>query len=489
MPSANDSRGLVLSNILWNLIEKIGAQGISFVVTIVLSRLLLPEQYGLVAMLSFIIIIGQTLIDCGLGVALIQKKDSDDLDFNTVFFSSLLLGLLMYGGMYVGAPLLASFFNEPRLTFLTRIYTLSFLWSGYNSILFAYVSKHFQFKKMFKRTFFATILSGIVGITLAYMNAGVWALVAQSFSASIIGITILQWSIEWKPRLQFSWTRAKMLLSFSTKIMGANFIGTVFNELKGVLIGKLYTPADLAFFNKGGSFPNLIANNVNTSLGNVLFPFMANYGNDNERVKQITRRSIKISSYVMFFFLTILIVMSEPIVRLLLTEKWLNCVPFMQMVCLQRMLEVLSASNLQALKAVGEGSTILRLEFYKKPVFLLMTLVGAYISVFALAVTLPLYALYADIVNMWPNKRVLNYPITEQIKDVIPAVLLSLVVFLVTFPITFLEIPDFCQILLIGALGLCVYILVSHMGKLESYEYCRETLQRIIKKRTSQVSR
>ena len=274
-----------------------------------------------------------------------------------------------------------------------------------------------------------------------------------------------------------------MLLSFSTKIMGANFIGTVFNELKGVLIGKLYTPADLAFFNKGGSFPNLIANNVNTSLGTVLFPFMANYGNDYERVKQITRRSIKISSYIMFFLLTILIVMSEPLVRLLLTEKWLNCVPFMQMVCLQRMLEILSASNLQALKAVGEGSTILRLEFYKKPVFLLMTLVGAYMSVFALAVTLPLYALYANVVNMWPNKRILNYPISEQIKDVIPAVLLSLIVFLATFPITFLEIPDFCQILLIGVLGWCVYILASHVGKLESYEYCRETLQRIVKKK------
>lgn len=472
----------ILSGFVWSLLEKVGSQGVTFFVSIVLARILMPEQYGLVAMLSIVMVVCRVFIDCGFGTALVQKKESDALDFNTVLYSSTLIGIVLYIVSFFCAPLCARFFNESQLTVIMRVYTLSFIWSGYNSVLLAYISKQMLFKKMFKRSLISNTISGIVGIVAACMGGGVWALVIQSLVCSVLGIVILQLTIDWKPKLQYSWSRAKTLLSFSSKIMLASFIGTSFNELKGLLVGKMYSAADLALFNKGGNFPNLIADNINNSLGTVLFPAMSIHNDDRNRIRDMTSRAIRLGSYVQFFFLTILIVISEPLIRVLLTEKWIACVPFMRMVCLQRMLEILSAANLQALKAVGEGNSIVKLEILKKPVFLIMTVVGAHVSVFALAVTLPLYAFYANIVNMWPNKKALNYGIVKQIKDVMPATFLSVVMFGVGYPINYIMMPDLAKIVCCTLICLVMYIVVSHLFRVDSYMYCLNICKEIKKK-------
>lgn len=469
----------ILSGLFWTFFEKVGSQGVSLVVSIILARLLLPEQFGLIAMLSIVMSICNTFIDCGFGVALVQKKNSDFLDFNTVLCSSTIIGFVLYVAAFFCAPLCAEFFNEPQLTAIMRIYTLSFFWNGYNSTLLTYISKRMQFKKMFKRTMIATLISGIVGIIIAYIGAGVWALVVQSFTGSILGIIILQMGVEWKPKLQYSWSRAKELLPFGSKIMLASLIGSAFDELKGVLIGKMYSAADLALFNRGGSIPGLLANNLNTSLGTVLFPAMCMHGNNRDEIKQMTRRTIKLGSYVQFFFLTTLIVVSEPLVKILLTDKWIACVPFMQVVCVQKMLEIISTANLQALKAAGEGNTIVKLEIFKKPVFLAMTIAGASISVYTLALTLPLYALYANIVNMWPSKTILKYGILNQIRDLTPATTLSLIIFFTSYPINYTDIPDYIKIIC-GILScLIIYVIISHFFKLESYTYIIEMIKKL----------
>lgn len=476
--SASESHR-ILNGLFWIFFEKIGSQGFSLVVSIILARLLLPEQFGLIAMLSIVMSICSTFIDCGFGAALIQKKNSDSLDFNTVLYTSTIIGAFLYIIAFFCAPLCAKFFSEPQLTAIMRIYTLSFFWTGYNSTLLTYISKRMQFKKMFKRTMIATIFSGLVGIFMAYTGAGVWALVAQSFIGSILGIVVLQASIEWKPKFQYSWLRAKELLPFGSKIMLASLIGSTFDELKGLLIGKMYSATDLAQFNRGGSIPCLLANNINASLGNVLFPAMSKHGNNRDEIRQMTRRTIQLGSYVQFFFLTTLIVISEPLIRILLTEKWVACVPFMQMFCIQKMLEILSTANLQALKAVGEGSTIVKLEIFKKPVFLAMTIVGASISVYALAVTLPLYALYANIVNMWPNKTILKYGMLNQIRDLTPATTLSLIIFFTSYPINYTDIPDYIKIICGISSCLIIYVIISHFFKLESYTYIIEMIKKL----------
>lgn len=465
----------ILSGLFWTFFEKIGSQGISLVVSVILARLLMPEQFGLIAMLGIVMSICNTFIDCGFGAALIQKKNADSLDFNTVLYSSTIIGLFLYIIAFFCAPLCATFFNEPQLIAIMRIYTLSFFWTGYNSILLTYISKRMQFKKMFKRTMIATIFSGLVGVFMAYTGAGVWALVAQSFTGSILGIIVLQASIEWKPKFQYSWLRAKELLPFGSKIMLASLIGSTFDELKGLLVGKMYSAADLAQFNRGGSIPYLLANNINASLGTVLFPAMSKHGNNRDEIRQMTRRTIQLGSYIQFFFLTTLIVISEPLIRILLTEKWIACVPFMQMFCIQKMLEILSTANLQALKAVGEGNTIVKLEILKKPVFLAMTIIGANISVYALAVTLPLYALYANLINMWPNKTILMYGMLNQIRDLMPATILSLLIFVAGYPINFTDFSDTAKILCGTLICTIIYILISYITKTESLTHCIES--------------
>ena len=468
---ADNIRNKVFSGLLWSFAEKMGSQGISFVVSIVLARLLMPEQYGLIAMLTIIITISNCLINCGLAVSLVQKKDADDLDFDTTLYCSTFVGCFLYCVMYVGAPFVASFFNQSDLVTLTRVYTISFLWSGYSSVLNAYISKHMLFRKMFIRTVIANISSGIIGIYLAYEGFGVWALVAQNFASSIVGVIALQISIDWHPRLQFAWSRAKQLLAFGLNVAAADLIGNFFNELRSLLIGKFYMPADLALYNKGCHLPQLVSNNIEGAFGAVLFPAMSLYGDDKERVKKMLSRSMKTTSYITFFFLAALVVISEPFVRILFTERWIDCVPYMQLMCLGKMISIVSNANLQALKAIGEGKALLKLEIYKKPVFLMMAFVGAYLGVLALAFTLPLYALYASIINMRPNKRFLEYGFKEQIVDLMPATILSLLMCILLYPINSLAINDLLKVLL-GVLGCAVFYLgCSFVLKVDSLFY------------------
>lgn len=464
----------MLGGVIWTLMNKFLSQGISFVVSVVLARLLLPEDYGVIAMLNIFIMFSSVLIDAGFGTALIQKKDADDLDYNTVFYGSTFIGLLMYIICYFAAPYVSLFFKEPQLTIVMRVFLISFVWSGYNSVLNAWITKRLLFKKFFYRTLFANILSAFVGIAMAYYGYGVWALIGQSFTSSIVGLITLQASVDWHPGLMYSWERAKGMLSFGSKILIANCIGQGFNQLKSLLIGRMYTSADLALFNKGGSFPKMIVSNTTGAMNTVLFPAMAQYSDNKEKIRSMMSRSIKLSSYIMFFFVTMLIIISEPLVRILYTEKWVGCVPYMQMVCLQLMLEILSGINLNAMSALGKGNTIVKLEIYKKPVFLIMTVIGVYISVFALAVTLPLYAIYADIVNMRPNKKYLGYTFSEQIKDIAPGSLLAFFMFIIIYPIKYLELGDWCTMLLQISLCIVYQIVLSWIFKIEMYYYTLE---------------
>lgn len=471
----------VVGGFLWSLAEKVGSQGIQFFVTVVLARLLLPEQYGIIAMTTIFMAISNLLIDAGFSTALIQKKDADDLDFNSVFIASSIVGAFIFLITYFIAPYVALFFKTEELTLVLRVMSISFFWSGYYSVLTAWVTKKMLFKKFFYRSIVANIVSGIVGIYMAYSDFGVWALIGQSFTAAIVGIVFLQLSIEWRPSLSFSWERTKALMSFGSKIFGASVIGTFFEQLKGLLVGRFYTPADLALFNKGVQLPKLINDNIGGSINRVLFPAMSQYANDREKIKEMTRKSIRISSYVSFFVMITICVICEPLVRLLFTDKWIECVPYMQLVCIQMMISIVSTANLQAMKAIGAGDMIIKLEIYKKPVFFIMTVIGVYVSVYALAVTLPLYTFYATIVNMGPNSKLLNYSYREQLADLKAAVLLSIAILLVAVPISFFEL-DYKLIMVIQILlSTSVYWFLSYMFKVEGYLYVKDKITSIYK--------
>lgn len=332
-----NTKNSVFSNMVWRFAERCGAQLITFVVSIVLARLLAPEDYGKIALITVFTTILQVFVDSGLGTALIQKKDSDDLDFSSVFYFNFIVCLVLYAGMFFVAPFIAKFYEDISLTPIVRVISLTIIISGVKGIQQSYVSKNMLFKKFFYSTLGGTIFSAILGIYLAYAGAGVWAIVAQQLSNTTIDTFILWITVKWRPKKLFSWKRLKKLLSFGWKILVSALLDTVYTNIRSLVIGKMYSSADLAFYNQGDKLPSVIVNNINTSIDSVLLPTLAKQQDDRERVKNMTRRAIKISTYIMAPLMMGLAFCATSVVDLVLTEKWLPCVPFLQIFCITYM--------------------------------------------------------------------------------------------------------------------------------------------------------
>lgn len=455
----------------WRFAERITSQGMAFIISVLLARLLEPSEFGVVAMIQVFITLSDIFITGGITSALIQKKDADDLDFSTILYCNLSISALLYALLFVFAPAIATFYKMPELVKLVRVYSLILLLFGYNSVQVAWVSRHMVFRKFFISTASATFVSGIIGVAMAFAGFGVWALIAQTMSKTLINMMVMRHIIDWRPKLVFSWTRAKSLGTYGINILATHLLGTGCNEIRQLLIGKLYSPGDLAFYNRGHHFPRLFTSNIDASLNSVLFPAMSNHSDDPVRIKAMTRRAMRTSSFFLFFALTTLAVCSRPLVSILLTDKWLPCVPYMQLMCIGSMLASVSTANLQAIKALGRSDVALKLELVKKPVFLLMIVVAANISVMALAVSVPLYSLYAALVNMRPNKKFLGYGYWEQFRDYLPATALSMAMCAVACTTSLLSCN--MAVLLASRLAICfgTYLGLAALFKVETLEY------------------
>lgn len=285
--------GNVISNFIWRFAERCGAQLVTFIVSIVLARILAPEDYGTIALVTVFTTILQVFVDSGLGTALIQKKNADDLDFSSVFYFNFVVCLVLYAAMFMAAPVIAKFYGDVTLTPIIRVISLTIVISGVKGIQQAYVSKNMLFKRFFFSTIGGTIFSAFIGIGLAKAGYGVWALVAQQLSNATVDTVILWITVRWRPRKNFSWERLKGLLSFGWKLLVSSLLDTCYNNLRNLIIGKMYSPSDLAFYNQGDKFPKLIVTNINTSIDSVLLPTMSSAQDDRERVKNMTRRAIK----------------------------------------------------------------------------------------------------------------------------------------------------------------------------------------------------
>ena len=358
--------GNVISNFIWRFAERCGAQLVTFIVSIVLARILAPEDYGTIALVTVFTTILQVFVDSGLGTALIQKKNADDLDFSSVFYFNFVVCLVLYAAMFMAAPVIAKFYGDVTLTPIIRVISLTIVISGVKGIQQAYVSKNMLFKRFFFSTIGGTIFSAFIGIGLAKAGYGVWALVAQQLSNATVDTVILWITVRWRPRKNFSWERLKGLLSFGWKLLVSSLLDTCYNNLRNLIIGKMYSPSDLAFYNQGDKFPKLIVTNINTSIDSVLLPTMSSAQDDRERVKNMTRRAIKTSTYVMAPLMMGLAFCATPIVKLVLTDKWLPCVPFLRIFCITYMFWPVHTANLNAINAMGRSDWFLRLEIIKK---------------------------------------------------------------------------------------------------------------------------
>ena len=368
MDSNSNIKKKTIINLIWRFAERCGAQGVTFIVSIILARLLEPEDYGLLALVTVFTTILQVFVDSGLGSALIQKKDADDIDFSTVFYFNIFCCCILYIGIFIAAPYIAKYYDMISLTYVIRVLSLTIVISGVKNIQQAFVTRKMIFKKFFFATLVGTICAAIAGIVLAYKGLGVWALVVQQLLNATIDTCILWITVKWRPILQFSSKRLKGLLSYGWKLLLSNLINTIYNDIRQLIIGKMYSSLDLAYYNKGKQFPNLIVTNINTSIDSVLLPVMAECQNDKERVKSMTRRSIMTSSYIMWPLMFGLMAIGEPLITLILTEKWLPCVPYMYIFCFVHGMQPIHTANLNAIKAIGRSDIYLKMELIKKSV-------------------------------------------------------------------------------------------------------------------------
>ena len=479
---SQNTRSQALSGLMWRFLERFGAQGVTFVVSIILARLLDPEVYGIVAIVTVFTAILNVFIDSGLGNALIQKKDADDLDFSSVFFFNMFMCVVLYLLLFAAAPLIAKFYKMPLLTPVIRVMSLTVIISGVKNVQQAYVSKHLLFKRFFFATLGGTIGAAVLGIWMAYKGYGVWALVAQGLFNAAVDTLILWITVKWRPKLMFSFERFKGLFSFGWKLLVSQLIDTVYNNLRQLIIGKLYNADNLAFYNRGYMLPNVFVGNVNTAIDSVLFPVMSNAQDNVESVRSMTRRSIQISSYIMWPIMLGIAAVSKPLVAVLLTEKWLPCVPYVIIFCISYAFLPLETANLNAIKALGRSDIFLRLTVIKKIIGFIILLATMWFGPLIMAASNLFFSVVNQIINAWPNRKLLNYSYGQQIADIIPSVLLSGVMFGAVWCVQYLHLGNFVTLIIQLFVGVAVYVLGSIILKLESFTYMLGVLKGIRRK-------
>lgn len=470
----------IVSNLMWRFMERCGAQLVSFIVSIVLARLLMPEEYGKVALISVFISILNVFVDSGFGNALIQKKNADNKDFSTVFIFNVFFCIVLYVAILFLAPSIAFFYRDETLVPLIRVLSLTIVISGIKNVQQVYVMKHLMFKKFFYSTLFGTILSAFVGIGMAGRGYGVWALVFQNLTNTFVDSCVLWITVKWRPECYFSLQRLKKMFFFGYKLLISSLMNNIYANFRQLIIGKFYSSADLAYYNKGKQFPYLIVQNVNASIDSVLFPVMSKSQDDQKDLKKMVRLSIKVSSFAMWPLLLGLAAISESLIRLMLTEKWLPCIPYLIIFCLVCGWYPIQTANLNAIKAVGRSDIFLKLEIIQSVCGIALLLPVIHKGVWYIAVMFLVSSILNCVIIAFPNKKLIDYSWLKQFLDVMPAFLLALSMGAVVYYVGYLISNIWIRLVIQVVTGIGVYFLGAVIFRFEAFYYIINILKRKI---------
>ncbi|WP_124041644.1 lipopolysaccharide biosynthesis protein [Clostridium perfringens] len=470
----------VINSLVWKLLERSGVQGVQFILQIILARLLTPTDYGIIAIIAIFITIANVFVQSGFNTALIQNKHANEKDFSSVFYLSIGVALILYIILFFSAPFIARFYGIMQLTQVIRILSLTLFLGAYNSIQNAIVAKTMQFKKLFFSSLIAVIISGIIGVLMAYWGFGVWALVAQQLINQLIIIIILSFILKWHPKLIFSFERIKILFEYGWKLLVSSLIDTIYMNIRSLIIGKMYNPAVLGFYNRGDQFPQIIVSNVNGSIQSVMLPALSSEQDNVYKVKSMVRRAIVTSSFIVFPMMIGLAVVAEPLVKILLTDKWLPCVPFLQIFCVSYALWPIHTANLQAINALGRSDIYLKLEVVKKILGTIILVISMFYGVYAIAIGTLISGLISTFINAFPNLKLLNYSYIEQARDIMPSVMISIVMGMITYCVKFLGLSSLVTLIIQIIIGFLLYVVLAKLFKLESYMYLKNTIKEMI---------
>lgn len=467
----------VFSSFFWKFAERIAAQMVTFVVSIVLARLLRPEDYGEIALITVFITIANVFVSDSFSSALIQNVDADDEAFSTVFYFNIFTSFLLYGIIYLIAPLVASFYDMPVLSPALRVLAMQIPIAAVKSVQQAYVSKTMQFKRFFFSTIGGTLFSAVVGIVMAYKGFGIWALVFQYLTNSVVDTLVLWFTVKWRPIKKFSKNWLKKLFRYGSGILVASLIYNIYTQIRSLMIGKIYSTEDLAYYSKGSSLPGLIITNLVVSISSVLFPAISSAQDDLNQVKQITRKSIRCCSFILSPLLLGLFGIAEPLIVLLMKEKWLPCVPYLRIACVSVLMQPLQTANQEALKGIGRSDIYLKLELIKRPIGFFLLFISIQYGVLAVALVDILQGVISYIINAFPSNKQLNYSYWEQIKDIMPNIFRALIMLVCVFAVIQLPIGALGQVIVGVAVGAVVYIGLAWITKSEDYTYLLNTIK------------
>ena len=482
-----DKKSKVVSNLIWRFFERFGAQAVNIVVGIILARKLGRGPAGDIAVIMAVITILRTFADSGMGNALIQKKEADDLDFSSVFFFNLGFSLILYAGLFLAAPFLSRFYDNPDYVPILRVLGLLVVLSGLYNVQQAYVAKTLQFKRFFFATLGGTLVSAVLSLTMAYRGFGIWALVALQLSSFAVNTVILWFTVEWRPRRMFSFARLKGLLSYGWKLLVAAFLDTVYLQLYPLIIGARYPKEELGQFDKGRNWPDQITQSINASIDAVLLPVLSAEQDDKTRVRDMTRRAIKTSSYVMMPLMMGLAACAKPLVHLLLGDEWMPCVPFLQIFCVIYAFYPLHTANLNAIKAMGRSDVFLKLEIIKKLLETTVLFITVRYGVLAMALGELGCSIASQLINAWPNRKLLDYSYLHQLLDMLPAILLSAAMAALVGLLLLLKLGDLPTLLLQVPLGVAFYVLGSWLLKIDSFLFLWELVLKFLHKKEAQA--
>ncbi|MBE6923978.1 MAG: lipopolysaccharide biosynthesis protein [Ruminococcaceae bacterium] len=478
------SKKTVGNALMWKLLERFGVQGSQFVLQLVLARLLDPEHYGVLSLMIIFTTLANVFIQNGFNTALIQNKDVTERDYSSVFWVTLAVAGVLYGGLFLAAPAIAQFYHMPDLVAPFRVLCLILFPGAFNSIQLAHVSRQMDFRKVFTSNLAGMLIAGVAGIAVAMMGGGLWALIVQQLLNVTIACAVMCFTVKWRPRFICDLSRVGVLFSYGWKLLLSGLMDTLYQELRSLVIGKKYNSGTLGHYNRGKQFPQFIINAVNTTVRSVMLPVISSEQQDKGRVKSMMRQSITLSSYLVFPVMAGLAGVAEPLVRLLLTDKWLPCVPYLQIYCFSYAFYPVHSCNLQAINAMGRSDVFLILEIIKKLVGIPL-LVGAVVlfkSPIAIAMTGVITAFTSSFINAFPNKKLVNYSYLEQMKDVLPSLICALLMFGSVWAVQLLALGSLATLAIQLVVGVGVYVGLSALIRLEPFRLLTQMLLSRLKK-------
>lgn len=474
-----DIRKNTISGLFWSVLERGGNQAVTLLVQVVMAHLLAPEDFGSLAIMLVFVNVGGVFVTSGLNTALVQNPDVTDDDYSTVFWMSLAISIVLYVLVFAGAPAIADFYASPGLAWPLRALCLILPINAYNAVQVAYVRRRLEFKKVFKASILSVILSGSLGVVSALLGAGLWALVIQQVSYQLSNCATMAMQVPWRPRMVFSFARALVLFRFSWKLLVSSVLNNAYNSLTDLIIGRQFSTSQLGFVNQGARYPRALGSLLDGAIQPVMMSAVSRVQDDVDQVRRIIRRALKTSTFLVIPAMSLFALVAPSLVPLLLGPQWIPSIPFLQIYCVINAMLPIHTTNLQALNGIGRSDVFLKLELIKKAygvawiAFAALVVQDAYFMVAGYVVT----GLISTVVNSWPNRRIIGYSYGEQVRDIAPALGLTVLSLAVAWLPTFVLDVGFL-LMLFQVLAFCAtYLVATMIFRVEELGYLLNTLR------------